>query len=149
MIVRVIAAFLALPGVVAFALPLGFAVVENGAQIVYRAGLLLVAAGTVALMTCVHSFRVHGRGTLAPWDPPRALVQTGLYRYTRNPMYVAVALLLAGWAVTFASPALGVYAAIVALGLHLRVVLGEEPRLERLHGDAWRAYAKRVPRWLF
>jgi len=148
-IVRVIVAFLALPGVVAFALPLGFAVAENDALVVYRSGLALVALGTLLLMTCVHSFRVHGRGTLAPWDPPRALVQSGLYRYTRNPMYVAVALLLAGWAVTFASPALAIYAAVVTLGFHLRVVLGEEPRLARLHGDAWRAYAKRVPRWLF
>jgi protein-S-isoprenylcysteine O-methyltransferase Ste14 len=63
-------------------------------------------------------------------------------------MYVAVVVLLAGWAVTFASPALGVYAAVVALGFHARVVLGEEPRLARLHGEAWHAYAARVPRWL-
>jgi protein-S-isoprenylcysteine O-methyltransferase Ste14 len=103
----------------------------------------------VALLWCVRDFYVAGKGTLAPWDPPRHLVVAGLYRYTRNPMYVAVTLLLIGWAWTFAASGLLFYAAGVALAFHLRVVFGEEPWLARTHGDAWRDYAARVPRWFW
>jgi len=70
-----------------------------------------------------------GKGTLAPWSPPANLVIVGLYRYTRNPMYVAVMLILVGWSVSFGLRGLYVYAAFVAIAFHLRVVLGEEPWL--------------------
>ena len=73
---------------------------------------------------------------------------TGLYRYSRNPMYVAVTTMLMGWALAFASPALALYAAIVVVAFQLRVVLGEEPWLARTHGAAWAEYRARVPRWL-
>jgi len=86
---------------------------------------------------------------LTPWSPPVNLVVVGLYRYTRNPMYIAVTLILLGWAASFGLPGLYVYAAIVALAFHLRVVLGEEPWLARKHGAQWREYAERVPRWFW
>jgi len=95
----------------------------------------------------VRDFYVAGRGTLAPWAPPERLVVVGLYRFSRNPMYVAVMLILIGWAWSFGSPGLGVYAACVALAFHLRVVLGEEPWLAKTHGQAWNDYASRVRRW--
>jgi protein-S-isoprenylcysteine O-methyltransferase Ste14 len=101
------------------------------------------------LLWCVRDFYVSGRGTLAPWDPPRRVVAVGLYRYSRNPMYVGVTLMLLGWATAFAVPGLFVYAAVVAVGFHLRVVLGEEPWLARTHGAEWDEYARRVPRWLW
>jgi hypothetical protein len=86
------------------------------------------------LLWCVRDFYVRGRGTLAPWSPPLRLVVDGLYRYTRNPMYVAVVLILLGWAATFDVHALYACAAAVAVAFHLRVRLHEEPFLARTHG---------------
>jgi protein-S-isoprenylcysteine O-methyltransferase Ste14 len=91
---------------------------------------------------------VAGRGTLAPWSPPRHLVTSGLYQYSRNPMYVAVTLVLAGWTVGYESRALATYLAVVVVAFHLRVVFYEEPWLERTFGAEWRDYAARVPRWI-
>lgn len=102
----------------------------------------------VLLLWCVRDFYVTGRGTLAPWAPPRQLVVAGPYRYSRNPMYVAVVLILVGWSVAFGSIALGVYALAIALAFHVRVVFGEEPWLARTHGEKWTRYCRQVPRWL-
>lgn len=143
---RALFAFLALPAVVAFAVP--WLLRPRGAS-PGLAGLLPLALGTAALLWCVRDFYVIGRGSLAPWAPPERLVIVGLYRYSRNPMYVAVLLILAGWAIAFQSATLGIYAGLMAVGFHLRVVLAEEPWLARTHGDAWTAYRSRVPRWLF
>jgi protein-S-isoprenylcysteine O-methyltransferase Ste14 len=110
--------------------------------------LVLVVVGAAGLLWCVRDFYVTGKGTIAPWAPPKALVVVGLYRYSRNPMYVAVILLLWGWAGAFLSPALLVYALAVMAAFHLRVVYGEEPWLARTHGAAWQQYTRRVRRWL-
>ena len=101
------------------------------------------------MLWCVREFYVAGRGTFAPWAPPQKLVVTGLYRYSRNPIYIAVGLVLCGWALGFHSRALTVYALVVILAFHVRVVLGEEPWLARTHGEKWVQYKARVPRWLF
>ena len=111
-------------------------------------GLLPLAAGFALLLWCVRDFYVSGKGTLAPWSPPRHLVTVGLYRYSRNPMYLAVTMMLAGWAVCFWSPVLAIYTGSVIVGFHLRVVFGEEPWLARTHGAAWDEYQRKVPRWL-
>jgi protein-S-isoprenylcysteine O-methyltransferase Ste14 len=63
-------------------------------------------------------------------------------------MYIAVLLVLSGWALGFRSWSLGAYAAVIAVIFHLRVVTFEEPWLERAYGEAWLAYRARVPRWL-
>ena len=65
------------------------------------------------------------------------------YRYTRNPMYISVALILLGWALSFGLPGLYVYAMSVIVAFHLRVVFGEEPWLARTHGARWDEYARR------
>ncbi len=111
-------------------------------------GFAPLGVGIVLLLWCIRDFYVVGKGTLAPWAPPERLVIVGLYRVTRNPMYVAVLLILFGWALGFASRGLWMYAAIVAIVFHLRVVLQEEPWLTRRHGEAYAAYKARVPRWL-
>ena len=64
-------------------------------------------------------------------------------------MYVSVALVLVGWAIAFGSMGLLIYALVVVAAFHLRVVLGEEPWLARTHGEQWRQYAARVPRWFW
>ena len=63
-------------------------------------------------------------------------------------MYIAVVLILAGWAVGFQSRALAGYALVITVAFHLRVVFGEEPWIARTHGDGWPRYKKQVRRWL-
>ena len=150
MLWRAVVAFLALPGLVAIAVPAWMAASALRAGGAFHAiGLVPLGAGFVLLLWCVRDFYVSGRGTLAPWAPPRKLVVVGLYRYTRNPMYVAVTLVLFGWAWAFGSVGLLLYAAVVAIAFHLRVVLGEEPWLARAFGSDWQQYAGRVPRWFW
>jgi protein-S-isoprenylcysteine O-methyltransferase Ste14 len=146
---RALFAFLALPGVVAIAVPAWLAgrALEGGGR-VHGVGLLPLIAGLVLLLWCVRDFYVAGKGTLAPWAPPRNLVTVGLYRFSRNPMYIAVALMLAGWTVSVWSRSLAIYTCFVIVAFHLRVVFGEEPWLARTHGAAWDEYQARVPRWL-
>ena len=139
-----------MPGMVAYAVPvliLAFGSTTVGAW--HPAGIALLTLGTLLLLWCVRDFYVAGRGTLAPWTPPQRLVVVGLYRYSRNPMYVAVAAVLLGWAATSGSTTLLIYALCVVTAFHLRVVFGEEPWLARRHGAAWQEYCARVPRWLF
>ena len=149
MFARALFAFLALPGVVAILIPALIAEhrVDEGA-LFHPLGLLPLGVGFVLLLWCVRDFYVAGRGTLAPWSPPRHLVTTGLYRYSRNPMYVAVTSMLCGWALCFASSTLAIYTGFVIGAFHLRVVYGEEPWLARTFGVEWENYRARVPRWL-
>ena len=147
MFLRAVLAFLTLPGIVAFAIPLLFLKPADSPPFVASAALLL-GFGVFLLLWCVRQFYVEGKGTLAPWSPPRHLVVSGLYRVSRNPMYIAVVLILIGWAVGFRSRALAIYAVVVTLAFHLRVVFGEEPWLARKYGDEWVRYRARVPRWL-
>ncbi|HKE93740.1 MAG TPA: isoprenylcysteine carboxylmethyltransferase family protein [Povalibacter sp.] len=148
MFLRALLAFLALPGMVAFVIP-GLWLWRGGhTQLVHPWGLVLLGSGIVLLLWCVRDFYVAGKGTLAPWSPPQRLVVVGLYRYSRNPMYISVALVLLGWAITFGSSGLATYALIVVIAFHLRVVFGEEPWLARTHGQQWSDYTARVRRWL-
>jgi len=149
MLWRALLAFVALPGIVAMALPAWLAAVslrESGS--LHPVGLVPLLLGLVLLLWCVRDFYVAGRGTLAPWSPPRHLVTIGLYRHSRNPMYVAVASMLLGWWLSFGSARLAIYAIVVITAFHVRVVFGEEPWLARTHGAAWEEYRARVPRWL-
>jgi len=146
---RALVAFLVLPGTVAFLVPLLFLSPGIRGQSFDSLGLIPLVLGTILLLWCVREFYVAGRGTVAPWAPPQNLVVTGLYRYSRNPIYIAVGLILCGWALVFRSRALTVYALIVMLAFHLRVVFGEEPWLARTHGEQWAQYKAKVPRWLF
>jgi protein-S-isoprenylcysteine O-methyltransferase Ste14 len=108
-----------------------------------------LGVGSVLLLVCVREFYVAGRGTLAPWAPPTSLVATGPYKWSRNPMYVAVLLILTGWAIGFQSWDMALYAVVVAVVFHVRVVLHEEPWLARTFGDVWTQYRAQVPRWLW
>jgi protein-S-isoprenylcysteine O-methyltransferase Ste14 len=148
MLLRALLAFLALPGVVAGVLPLLIVGGDFRPGRAAAAGAVLLAAGLFLLLWCVRDFYALGKGTLAPWDPPGRLVVAGLYRFVRNPMYVAVLVLIAGWALVFGSLPLGVYFVLLAVGFHLRVVLAEEPWLRRKHGAQWEEYSREVPRWL-
>ncbi len=142
---RALLAFLLLPGVVAFVVPWYLHPSSATAGV---PGVVVIAAGAALLLWCVRDFYASGRGTLAPWDPPQRLVIVGLYRFTRNPMYVAVLVMLAGWALAYGSRTLWLYAGVVALLFHIRVILFEEPWLARRYAADYAAYRARVPRWL-
>ena len=144
---KAVFAFLALPGTVAFIVPLTVFLPPAPVSL-DRLGIVLLLLGVTLLLSTVREFYVAGRGTLAPWSPPDELVTTGLYSFSRNPMYVAVVLVLLGWAAVFHSGPLLVYALAVAAAFHLRVVFGEEPWLRKTHGSSWSRYAARVPRWI-
>ena len=112
------------------------------------AGIIPLMLGAAILLWCVRDFYVSGQGTLAPWDPPKHLVTAGLYRFTRNPMYVGILIWLCGWSLLVGSRWLACYTVFMAIAFHLRVVLYEEPRLKNQFPTEWFSYAASVPRWL-
>ena len=97
LLLRAVAAFLALPGVVALLVPLLIAspAIRDGVPFRWVA-LVPLLLGFGLLIWCVRLFLVQGKGTLAPWAPPRQIVVSGPYAFTRNPMYVAVIVMLIG-----------------------------------------------------
>jgi protein-S-isoprenylcysteine O-methyltransferase Ste14 len=117
----------------------------GGPQIV---GIIIGSAGAVVALWCVGAFAWIGKGTPAPFDPPRRLVVRGPYRFVRNPMYIGAGTALAGAALFYKSIPLLVYVVIFALITHLFVTLYEEPALRRTFGQEYEAYCHRVRRWL-
>jgi protein-S-isoprenylcysteine O-methyltransferase Ste14 len=148
MFLRALIAFLALPGMVAFVIPAWWLSSLGHEEVMHPLGFLPFLIGVVGLLWCVRDFYVAGKGTLAPWSPPKHLVVTGPFRWSRNPIYVAMLVVLIGWAVTYWSRALAVYTVVMFVAFHIRTILGEEPRLAREFGEEWRRYVKRVPRWI-
>jgi protein-S-isoprenylcysteine O-methyltransferase Ste14 len=147
MILRALLAFLALPALVAGVLPWLISRITAPTLFQSSGGVMLLVAGGLVLISSVVSFYRRGRGTLAPWDPPKHLVVQDLYRFNRNPMYVGVVALVCGWALVTGNPWSYLYAAIVPVVFHLRVVLYEEKQMERLFGREWASYREAVPRW--
>jgi len=111
-------------------------------------GLLLFLVGIIVYLWCAWDFVSKGLGTPAPIDAPRVLVVKGLYRYSRNPMYVGVLSMIIGQAWVYKSPAVAWYACFVMLAFMLFVRLYEEPTLRRLFGAQYEEYCRRVPRWI-
>jgi len=112
------------------------------------AGVPLIAIGVLAYLRCAWDFAAVGRGTPAPWDPPRRLIMVGLYRYVRNPIFLALLLVVLGEALYLEGGILLFYAAFLFSAFHLRVTLFQEPALREQFGDAYEQYRARVPRWL-
>lgn len=112
------------------------------------AGAVVMVAGTCILLNCVLRFATEGKGTISPIDPTKKLVIRGLYKYSRNPMYVGVMFIMIGEAVFIWSLALAIYAAIVFAAFNLFIVLHEEPRCRREFGSEYEDYYRRVRRWL-
>jgi protein-S-isoprenylcysteine O-methyltransferase Ste14 len=144
------AAFFALaPGVTAGLVPwwlTGWDAQEAGAPLVVL-GALLIAAGLVVLVEAFVRFVVEGVGTPAPVAPTDHLVVGGLYRYVRNPMYMAVAAIIVGQALVLGRPALLLYAAafVAVTGAFARWY--EEPALLWRFGAEYEAYRRAVPAW--
>jgi protein-S-isoprenylcysteine O-methyltransferase Ste14 len=111
-------------------------------------GLGLLLAGGLLFATSLGRFITEGRGTLAPWDPPRDLVVRGPYRYVRNPMISGVVLVLFGEAFVLLSRSHLTWA-LIFLGFNaIYIPLVEEPLLREKFGASYREYCRHVPRLL-
>ena len=140
---------LVVPGTFAVLLPLLIAGDRASAGGATRAlALLLLAVGAILYLRSAWDFASFGRGTPAITDAPKRLVTRGFFRYTRNPMYVAVLSAIAGWAILYGTLILWAYGAVVFVFFSLFIRFYEEPRLTREFGDEYVAYMKRVGRWL-
>ena len=111
-------------------------------------GAILVVVGVGVLLHAFARFVVEGVGTPAPVAPTEYLVVGGLYRYVRNPMYLAVIAAIAGQALLLGRLELLVYAAVVAAAVVSFVHWYEEPTLHRRYGEEYDAYRRAVPGWI-
>lgn len=110
-------------------------------------GALFTIAGAAVLVSAFVRFVSEGAGTPAPIAPPRHLVVGGLYRYVRNPMYLAVVTAIAGQALLFGRLGLLIYAAAVLATTFAFVRLYEEPTLAEQFGADYEEYRRAVPGW--
>jgi protein-S-isoprenylcysteine O-methyltransferase Ste14 len=117
-------------------------------SIVRFTGLIPIALGALLYLWCAWDFTFTGKGTPAPFDPPKEMVARGLYKYVRNPMYVAALLVLIGETILFESALILIYAAIVFSVFHLWVIFYEEPTLRRKFGESYEEYCLKVSRWI-
>lgn len=111
-------------------------------------GWALAVAGSLLALWCISTFAARGRGTPAPFDPPREFVAVGPYRYVRNPMYIGGFGILFGAGLALRSPSICGLAVLFLLLVHLLVLLYEEPILDNRFGDSYRDYKSSVHRWL-
>jgi protein-S-isoprenylcysteine O-methyltransferase Ste14 len=111
-------------------------------------GMLLIATGLPLLLDSFARFALQGLGTPAPIFPTRHLVVTGLFRYVRNPMYVAVVMLILGQGLFFGSLRVIEYGIAVWVGFHLFVLIYEEPTLRKTYGPQYEEFCANVPRWI-
>src|SRR5215831_18344787 len=117
-------------------------------QFYHYAGALTFLIGFLIMLTCIINFAVRGRGTLSPADPTKKLVVTGLYKFSRNPMYVGVILILIGEAIFFQSVELWLYLLLIFIAFNAFIIMFEEHRLKKDFGEEYSRYCKKVRRWI-
>lgn len=144
--------FLVAPAMVAGVVPWWLTGWDTGRPLPYwdavrPLGVVLWLAGLTVLIDAFVRFVSEGRGTPAPLAPTQQLVVGGLYRYVRNPMYLAVVAMIIGQALALGRPALFVYGAGVWLAVYTFVRLYEQPTLHRQFGEAYETYSREVPAW--
>jgi protein-S-isoprenylcysteine O-methyltransferase Ste14 len=153
LVLRHAIAIVALPVTAAVVIPVwiggelgvGATALEIAAQLV---GLAVFGIGLALFVASVAHFITRGRGTLAPWDPPKQLVVSGPYRYVRNPMIAGVIFVLFGEALVLRSRPHAEWAALF-LAINLCYIpLLEEPMLAERFGEPYREYRRHVRRFL-
>lgn len=117
-------------------------------QLHHYIGTIVFLIGLLIMLWCIISFAVKGRGTLSPVDPTKKLVISGLYYFSRNPMYLGVILILIGEAVFFQSANLWGYLLFVFVAFNIFVIHVEEPRLRKDFGEEYNLYCQKVRRWI-
>lgn len=111
-------------------------------------GGILLAGGVAVLLDSYFRLALQGLGTPAPVFPTRRLVVTGLFRYVRNPIYVALVTGIIGQALMLGSLPVLAYGLFVWLAFHGFVLIHEEPRLRKKFGGQYEDFCTHVPRWL-
>ncbi len=111
-------------------------------------GGLLIIVGAPGIVDSFARFALQGLGTPAPIAPPQKLVVTGLYRYVRNPIYIALVAVIWGQALLFGDSGLLWYGALLWLFFHVVVVMVEEPTLKETFGTEYERFRTHVPRWI-
>lgn len=137
-------------GLFAFYVPL--ALLRSGPRLETRFAAWLAiplwVIGGLIVLWSFWAFTFMGRGTPLPLDPPKELVAGGPYRYVRNPIYVGVLLIFFGHFLWFGYWSLLIYTILAFIGVHLFILLYEEPALKRKFGASYEGYLKQVPRWI-
>jgi len=110
-------------------------------------GMALFGAATLLAGTALRLFAARGT-SYAPFAQPTSLITSGPYRFSRNPLYVALVATLIGFASLLASFWLLIAAALLLVALDRLVVPSEEAALAAVFGEEWAAYVRRVRRWL-
>ena len=151
-------ALLVLPGTVLVFVPWAVSALAAGTRFAGRppgwedgtawAGVFVFVLGFALAGWTNRLFLFRGEGTPAPWDPPTKFVVLGPYRHVRNPMMLAVYLMLAGEALLFAAPAIATWLAVFMAINAVYIPFSEEPGLRRRFGADYETYCKNVPRWL-
>jgi protein-S-isoprenylcysteine O-methyltransferase Ste14 len=142
-----------LPGTITVLIPYWLITSRRGGSSSYYPfvsylGLPLIVIGVAGLAWCIWDFFSAGQGTLAPIDPPKHLVVRGLYRYVRNPMYIAVVTILLGEAIFFRSSPVMTEAVVFFVLANLFILLYEEPVLRRQFGESYTEYKRATGRWI-
>ena len=119
-----------------------------GVELTRYVGAALILAGVTGLVDSFARFALQGLGTPAPIAPTQNLVVTGLYRYVRNPIYVAVVAVILGQAILFGDWRLMAYGGLMWLAFHAFVLAYEEPVLAQQFGTQYEDFRANVPRWI-
>jgi protein-S-isoprenylcysteine O-methyltransferase Ste14 len=157
--VRALRSFIALPGVVLVFIPglilwwtksfnPGWNLSGWSLVLPYLIGLALIGIGMLLLISTVRLFANRGKGTLAPWDPPKHLVIEGPYRYVRNPMHSGVFITLYGEGLLLGSIPILVFVTVAFVFHWFYIPLMEERWLKEKFGEGYLAYKRNVPAWI-
>jgi len=119
-----------------------------GASALRLLGVALIVAGVPMLLDSFARFAIQGLGTPAPVFPTKHLVASGLYRYVRNPMYVAVVATVLGQGLLFGNVRLLSYGVLLWVTFHIFVLGYEEPKLRKTFGEKYLMFCAAVPRWI-
>ena len=109
---------------------------------------ILIMVGLAVVIWVIYAHAHYGKGTPAPFNPPKKFVAGGAYRYSRNPMYVGALILLVGEALLLRAPWMLLFTAFIFLLFLAYVIYEEEPRLIQRYGASYQEYMRKVPRWL-
>ncbi len=111
-------------------------------------GITFIILGLSLIIRTISLFHNIGKGTLAPWDPPKEFVATGVYLYTRNPMISGGLLALLGEVLVFGSIYLLIWWCVFFVAKNIYFIFHEEPEMEKRFGQKYLAYKNNVPRWI-
>lgn len=114
----------------------------------FLVGIAIICMGLLVMIATITLFIRKGKGTLAPWSPPKKLITHGIYSRVRNPMIMGVLTVLLGESIAILSIKIGLWALSFFIINHVYFIIYEEPNLERRFGEKYEEYKENVPRWI-